>query len=331
MKLVLFNILGSKKNGTGHIFRSLSLAKEIKYNHNIIFLTNNTQKIAIQYLKKTKYKFFSYSTKKIYNKIISHQPTIVINDVLSTQKKDIRLIKENRIKVVNFEDLGAGNQFTDLTINEIFQKPKKNIKKILWGERYFFLRDEFLKQKKNKFKKIKNILLFFGGSDPNNLTLKTLKSIYNTSVKFDINIIIITGIGYKNEAILKNFVKKKNNIDLIKNTKKISYYMKKCQIAFTSNGRTTYELAHMNIPSIVISHNLRESQHKFASFKNGFINMGRFNNNNFSFKKLNIKFIELIDSQIIYKKLFKSMLKFNFCLGRLRVKKEINKISKIFL
>ena len=59
--------------------------------------------------------------------------------------------------------------------------------------------------------------------------------------------------------------------------------------------------------------------------------MGRFNHNNFSFKKLNFRFIELIDSQIIYKKLFNSMLKFNFCLGRLRVKKEINKISKIFL
>jgi len=330
MKLILFNILGSKKNGTGHIYRSLSLAKEIKSNYNILFLTHNSQKLAIQCLKKTNYKFLIFSKKKIYSKINSLKPTLVINDVLSTQKKDMRLIKKNGTKVVNFEDIGTGNQFADLTINEIFQKPKKNIKKILWGEKYFFLRDEFLKQKKNKFKKIKNILLFFGGSDPNNLTLKTLKSIYNTSVIFGIKIIIITGIGYKNKAILKKFVKGKNNIDLIKNTRKISYYMKKCQIAFTSNGRTTYELAHMNIPSIVISHNLRESHHKFASFKNGFINMGRFNNSNFSLKKLNIKFIELLDCQITYKKLFNSMLKFNFCLGRLRVKKEINKIIKIF-
>ena len=205
MKLILFNILGSKKNGTGHIYRSLSLAKEIKSNYNILFLTHNSQKLAIQCLKKTNYKFLIFSKKKIYSKINSLKPTLVINDVLSTQKKDMRLIKKNGTKVVNFEDIGTGNQFADLTINEIFQKPKKNIKKILWGEKYFFLRDEFLKQKKNKFKKIKNILLFFGGSDPNNLTLKTLKSIYNTSVIFGIKIIIITGIGYKNKAILKKY------------------------------------------------------------------------------------------------------------------------------
>ena len=33
MKSVLFNILGSKKNGTGHIYRALSLAKEINLNY----------------------------------------------------------------------------------------------------------------------------------------------------------------------------------------------------------------------------------------------------------------------------------------------------------
>ena len=208
---------------------------------------------------------------------------------------------------------------------------KKKATKIRWGEKYFFLRDEFLKQKKNKLNKVKNILLFFGGSDPNNLTFKTLKSIYASSIFFNLKITIITGIGYKNKKTLNRFIKKKRNINLIKNTKKISYYMKKCQIAFTSNGRTTYELAHMNIPSIVISHNLRESQHKFASFKNGFINLGRFKKTNFSFKKLNNCLIELINNKDTYKKLYNSMLKINFCLGRLRVKKEINKIHKIFV
>ena len=331
MKLILFNIIGSKKNGTGHIFRSLSLAKEIKSGYEIIFLTNHNQKLAIQNLKTTNYKFFTYPKKKIFDKIILHKPTLVINDVLSTKAKNIRLLKNHKIKVINFEDIGDGNQIADLTINEIFERPKKKATKIRWGEKYFFLRDEFLKQKKNKLNKVKNILLFFGGSDPNNLTFKTLKSIYASSIFFNLKITIITGIGYKNKKTLNRFIKKKRNINLIKNTKKISYYMKKCQIAFTSNGRTTYELAHMNIPSIVISHNLRESQHKFASFKNGFINLGRFKKTNFSFKKLNNCLIELINNKDTYKKLYNSMLKINFCLGRLRVKKEINKIHKIFV
>ena len=63
------------------------------------------------------------------------------------KKKNIKLLKKNKIKVVNFEDLGTGTSAADLTINEIYQKPKRNLKKILWGEKFFF-RDEFLNQKK---------------------------------------------------------------------------------------------------------------------------------------------------------------------------------------
>ena len=53
--------------------------------------------------------------------------------------------------------------------------------------------------------------------------------------------------------------------------------MKKCQIAFTSNGRTTYELAHMNVPGIVIDQHAREGTHHFACPENGFINLGLYN------------------------------------------------------
>ncbi len=331
MKLVLFNILGSKSNGTGHLYRSISLAKDINSKNKIIFLTNKRQNIAIRTLKNSKYQFYCYSQKKIFNKILSHKPSVVINDILSTKKKDIKLLKYNGIDIINFEDLGSGNLYADLTINEIFQRPNKNYNKILWGEKYFFLRDEFLKQKKNKFKKIKNILLFFGGTDPNDLTLKTLKSIYSSSLKQNLKLNIITGIGYKNQKNLKKFIKNKKNINLIENTKKISKYMNNCQIAFTSNGRTTYELAHMNLPSIVISHNNRETQHKFATFKNGFINLGKFSNKSFSFKNLNYKFNQLVVDIDLYQKLYNSMLKINFSLGRQRVKNEINKINKIFL
>ena len=330
MKLILFNIIGSKKNGTGHIYRSLSLAKEIKKKYKIIFITDYSQKLVLEKIKKSAYELHVCPKKKIFDKIKMLNPSIVINDILSTNKKDIIKLKNIGIKVINFEDLGNGNKIADLTINEIYQKPKININKILWGEKYFFLRDEFLKQKKNKLKKIKNVLLFFGGSDPNNLTLKTLKSIHISSIKNKIKIYIIMGVGYKFDKILKSYVKNKENIFLIKNTKKISYYMKKSQIAFTSNGRTTYELAHMNIPSFVMSHNNREYQHKFSSYKNGFVNLGKFNKKNLIFKNLNINFINLLNNYEEYKKLHYKMLKINFSLGRQRVKKAINRINKIF-
>jgi len=45
-------------------------------------------------------------------------------------------------------------------------------------------------------------------------------------------------------------------------------------VAISSNGRTVYELADMNIPSIIVSHHEREASHSFASLDKGFINLG---------------------------------------------------------
>ena len=50
------------------------------------------------------------------------------------------------------------------------------------------------------------MLLFFGGSDPNNLTLKQLNQFILVE-KFNLKILIITGIGYKFELILKSMLK----------------------------------------------------------------------------------------------------------------------------
>ena len=162
MKSVIFNIIGNKKNGTGHIYRSLSLAKEIKSKYKVIFVTNKFEKLAIMKLKKTNYKIILYPKKNIFEKIAILKPNIVINDVLSTKKSEIRVLKKNKIKVINFEDLGRGAELSDLTINEIFEKPRVSNNKIVWGKNYFFLRDEFIRIKKNNYTNIKNILLFLG-------------------------------------------------------------------------------------------------------------------------------------------------------------------------
>ena len=44
--------------------------------------------------------------------------------------------------------------------------------------------------------------------------------------------------------------------------------MEQSQLAIVSNGRTLYELAHMNIPAIVLSQHKRESTHSFAYEEN---------------------------------------------------------------
>ena len=50
--------------------------------------------------------------------------------------------------------------------------------------------------------------------------------------------------------------------------------MAACDVAVTSRGRTSYELALLGIPSIVMAQNKREESHGFVINENGFIYLG---------------------------------------------------------
>jgi len=267
-KKIVFNVIGNLKIGMGHIYRALSLAHEIT-DHEIIFVCNENDKLAVSAIASKDYKVISSSN--ILKNILEIQPNLVINDILNTNKNFISTLKQNNIKVVNFEDLGEGVKYADLVFNELYDIPVLDYKNILWGKDWYFLRDEFENANQNKFRdNVKNILITFGGTDQHNLTLKTLKNITDSNIKIK----VICGGGYLYRDELDVYVKKFSNIEVIYQTGAISKKMENVDFAITSNGRTVYELAHMHIPSIVISQHKREDTHKFSILENGFINLG---------------------------------------------------------
>ena len=118
---------------------------------------------------------------------------------------------------------------------------------------------------------VEKILITFGGADPNDLTRKVLRKIISFCKKNNIKIQIITGPAYKYINELEKEVQQLEGLDIdyTHATGIMSHIMEQTQVAITSNGRTVYELAHMNIPSIVMSHHEREITHRFTNEKNG--------------------------------------------------------------
>ena len=97
------------------------------------------------------------------------------------------------------------------------------------------------------------------------------KKLEKACQKHQININIVTGPGYLEYERLQEITKNDNYTILNNSPGVISSIMEKCEIAITSNGRTVYELAHMNIPSIAIPQHDREGTHEFASLNRGFV------------------------------------------------------------
>ena len=319
-KRIVFRVIGNNQVGMGHIFRTLSLAHEIT-DHEVLFVCDYNNKVAVKELASYNYWLGIYKSEKIIEEIINLKPDLVINDILDTDKSYINKLKNNKIKIVNFEDLGNGAALTDLTINELFDEPTFPAKNIKWGHEYFFIRDEFEKAQPHIWSnEIKGILITFGGTDTNNLTQKTLENIIDFCEKHQIKIFVVTGPGYIYKKRLTKYLEISGykDIKFTFGTGVISNIMEQTQIAISSNGRTVYELAHMNIPSIIISQHNREDTHLFANEKNGFINLGLHQKIGTE-SNLIYHLKELVTDTKLRRALFENMIPINFLENKKKV------------
>lgn len=323
--LVIFRVIGNRKIGLGHIYRAITIADELKDNK-IIFISDLSNRRILNHLVPKKYKVLIFKKMDIVRKIVQKNPVLVINDILSTKKSDVESYNKNKIRTINFEDLGQGAKYADLTINEIYDNPLNNNKNTLWGNEYFFLRKEFNTIKPRPFKKkLSNVLITFGGSDQHNLTLKTYLTIKDICKDNSIRIHIVTGPAYKYLSLLYKETYHNTNVEIHHSTGIISKIMRKCDIAISSNGRTVFELAHMNLPTIVMPQHKREQTHTFSSIETGFILLKMYKKD-ITLNKLKKSFNSLIEDNIFRKELFTKMKKINFIKTK---RKTISKIKEI--
>ncbi|MCK4440619.1 MAG: hypothetical protein KAU90_01345, partial [Sulfurovaceae bacterium] len=289
-------------------------------NHKITFLVDSQSKMAYNRISSKNYPVFIQKENNIIEDIKDINPDIVINDKLDTSLEYMNALKKLNIKTINFEDLGEGSKRADMVINAIYPETSV-LPNHYFGYKYFLLRDEFIYSKsKEKISNVKNILITFGGVDPNNYTKKVIDAIYTYSKENSLIITVIAGFGYDKYDTLEKY----SDIIIKKNVSNISKYMLESDLIFTSAGRTTYEIASLGIPTIVLAQNEREMTHFFASSKFGFLNLGL--GYNVSTDKLYSHFLDLINSQENRQYMHELMLKTNLKLGRKTVNKLIQNL-----
>lgn len=272
-KNILIRVEGYPEIGLGHVYRGLLLAYNL-IDHNIKFITSNISDLAIKKIKSSNFPYDIIENDAELERIVTEfNCNILINDILDTDVMYIRRFKNRGVRVINFEDMGPGAAYADAVINDLYEKKNHYINHY-WGSDYYCIRDEFLLSGPAEFKEsVSEVLILFGGTDPCNLTQKVLDVIRNLGIK-EIHYTFILGLGYEkaHELISKSDIS--CNIDIIIDVKLMTEYMKKADIAISSQGRTMLELASMEVPTILLAQNEREQEHEFGYLKNGFINLG---------------------------------------------------------
>ena len=313
-KTVLFCVSGYPEIGLGHVYNCLILANEI-LDHKIIFLVDSKSQLAFDKIKESNYEVHMQASENLVDDIVRISPELVINDRLDTTAEYIASLKKHTLKVVNIEDLGEGSRHADMVFNAIYPEAEALPNHFI-GSNYFCARDEFyLLEPKSFSDSVKSLLITFGGVDPNNLTEKTLDAVYDYCLKAEIKITVVLGLGYKKEETLKRF----SQVEISRNSKHISQFMHEADLAFSSAGRTIYELALTNTPSIIMAQNDRELSHVFAERKNGFVNLGL--GSSLTKETILQAFQDVVNQTSVRKQLFDSMNDIDLRSGKHRVVK----------
>lgn len=292
MKIVIIRVDGNDILGMGHLTREIDIAKELhKRQYKIIFITKefphalsliNKHKFEIIRLKR-QYLSIEESIAEINGVLLKiEKPDYIFIDLLTLFDEQIYLdnLKKNCKKIVIITDrtnpfyvkadfIFALSQHQNL---ESYSEIKDSNYYI--GLKYFPLGKDYQKPEKKKIKKkIKNILVTFGGTDSVNYSTRVVKMLKNRN--FKINIVLIIGPGFSEDKYKKLMMEITDNIVVKRDVRSLINYIRDCDLCICSSGNTLIELLTCGIPCIVLPQTIRENEHAVAfEKKEVIINLG---------------------------------------------------------
>ena len=243
--------------GLGHIRRSLAIAKEMRKEgfNNILFAAEGFSSIAA-WVKGEGFSLIDM------NSLSGQDEGVAIIDRKDDVSEDIKTFRKNGLKVCLIDNATPARLHCDLAIYPIAHFADDPNWDSFQGIRlvrseFFPLSEEFLAFESTPLRERENILITMGGTDFNNLTLKTLKAIKHIN---DIEVNIVVGPAFKHQQELLNFSNTLGtNFRLHFNVTNMPELMNQSAIAITAFGITLYELAFMGVPAIIINNYIRDT------------------------------------------------------------------------
>lgn len=127
--------------------------------------------------------------------------------------------------------------------------------KMLLGPEHALLREEFREAKKHLCKRdgnIKNILVFYGGSDLTNETEKAIKALVQLHDEgYSFTAYIITGLSNSRREKIEKICSKYHFLHYYCQVSNMAEFMNKADLMLGAGGSTTWERLYMELPALV--------------------------------------------------------------------------------
>ena len=269
---IIFITDGNNIIGSGHLYRTITLASS-SYPYESIIFCKETE-IANQIFKRFEYEYISYkNTNDLLRKLKKYQIKAIVLDKLETSESDFNSLKELRTPLVSLEDYGdPAFKNANLIINSLYETSIK-YENLYSGYKYEAIRPDVIAFSSIKTDKILNeklkklrIIFCFGGTDPNKFMYRVpnILSELDLLLKKELDVRIIYSINENNIINFNNNLYSFIDIKTISHTSIIAKELHESDIVVCSNGRMVYEAMVLNNIVISIPQNSRESTHTFC-------------------------------------------------------------------
>ncbi len=280
-KEIYFRVDSSYEMGIGHAMRCLALANRfLKNGWNCHFICKqhngsiqkiieqsghdvNTLKIDTDFVGLNEYECWVGSTQiddaKYSLDYIGVSGGLVVVDHYGLDKTWEELIKPKVNYLAVIDDLANRDHDCDVLIDSKYGRIDaaydsliKESTKLLVGAKYCILRDEFCeliseaKEKRKQTKKIKTVLINFGGTDPkgySELVVDIMRKNFN-----NLSLELVVGSNHKSLSKFKEIGLP--NINVHVDTSEMALIILRCDFAIGSYGGSSWERCALGLPSI---------------------------------------------------------------------------------
>ena len=286
MREIVFRVDSSTQIGSGHLMRCLTLANQLKTKAEIHFISRNLVGNLNYLIAQNGFKCIELLPANDRNNVLygyekwltvkQEQDAKEVKEILKNLDTELLVVDSYAIdetwekairsfvkKIMVIDDLANRKHECDILLDQNYYVDMNNRYKglvsdkckLLLGPTYALLREEFYIEKKKQRQRdgrIKNILVFFGGSDLTNETMKTLRALEMLNIE-DITVNVVVGGSNQYKEEVKEFCQRYQWMNYYCQINNMAEMMNQADLAIGAGGTTTWERCFLGLPAIVIA------------------------------------------------------------------------------
>jgi spore coat polysaccharide biosynthesis predicted glycosyltransferase SpsG/CMP-N-acetylneuraminic acid synthetase len=274
---ILFRTDGSASMGMGHVYRSLAIADALRElsRAEIAFLMSADHAEGLITVSRYGYPVRVVGDGKpdtYLDHIRDFAPAILINDLPELDDRYLRALSHLGATTVNLvdtlDDLHRTEEYAQVIVS-VMNEERETPEGFYGGPGYAILRSHFRDREKEIRTAPRLVLLSFGGSDPQGLTLKAARALQGLDPSVEILAVAGPAFSYHREfeELARTLPRR---VPLINQAGgHIADLMLEADVVVGSGGMSVYEIAALGTPGIVLGQNAREEKRMLEFARHG--------------------------------------------------------------